>query len=82
MSATLKSITILSVLWNCKTIILYGKHYNEWYARDISRKVTKAMRTRHENGAHYGAYAPLGYRKNPEQVGHLVVDEETKWILD
>lgn len=55
---------------------------NEWYARDISRKVTKAMRTRHENGAHYGAYAPLGYRKDPEQVGHLLVDEETKWIIE
>ncbi len=55
---------------------------NEWYARDISRKVTKALRTRNENGAHYGAYAPLGYRKDPEQVGHLVIDEETKWIVE
>ena len=55
---------------------------NEWYARDISRKVTKAFRTRHENGAHYGAYAPLGYKKDPAQVGHLVVDDETKWIIE
>ena len=54
---------------------------NEWYARDISRKVTKAFRTRHENGAHYGAYAPLGYKKDPEQTGHLLVDDETKWIV-
>ena len=54
---------------------------NEWYARDISRKVTKAFRARHENGAHYGAYAPLGYRKDPEQTGHLLVDDETKWIV-
>ncbi len=36
------------------------------------------MRTRFENGAHYAAYAPLGYRKDPEQVGHLLVDDETK----
>ena len=55
---------------------------NEWYARDISRKVTKAFRARHENGAHYGAYAPLGYRKDPEQTGHLLVDDETKWIVE
>ena len=54
---------------------------NEWYARDISRKVTKAFRTRHENGAHYGAYAPLGYQKDPEQTGHLLVDDETRWII-
>ena len=55
---------------------------NEWYARDISRKVTKALRTRFENGAHYGAYAPLGYRKDPEQTGHLLIDEETRWIVE
>lgn len=55
---------------------------NEWYARDISRKVTKAMRTRFENGAHYGAYAPIGYRKDPEQTGHLLIDEETRWIVE
>ena len=55
---------------------------NEWYARDISRKVTKAFRTRHENGAHYGAYAPLGYQKDPEQTGHLLVDDGTKWIVE
>ena len=71
MSVTLKSTTILSDLWNCKSIILYGKYSNEWYARDISRKVAKAYRTRHENGAHYGAYAPLGYVKDPDKKGHL-----------
>ena len=27
---------------------------NEWYARDISRKVRRALYTRQENGAHYG----------------------------
>lgn len=55
---------------------------NEWYARDISRKVTKAMRTRFENGAHYAAHAPLGYIKDPDQVGHLLIDDETKWIIE
>ena len=40
------------------------------------------MRTRFENGAHYAAHAPLGYRKDPEQVGHLLVDDETKWIIE
>lgn len=33
-------------------------------------------------GAHYGAYAPLGYRKDPAQTGHLLVDDETKWIIE
>ena len=67
---------------HCCDVILYARLTNEWYARDISRKVTKAMRTRFENGAHYAAHAPLGYRKDPEQVGHLLVDDETKWIVE
>lgn len=55
---------------------------NEWYARDISRKVKRAFRTRNEAGAHYGAYAPLGYRKNPDKKGNLLIDEETRWIIE
>lgn len=54
---------------------------NEWYARDISRKVKKALRTRSENGAHYGNCAPLGYKKDPDHVGHLLIDDETSWII-
>ena len=54
---------------------------NEWYARDVSRKVKRALYTRNEAGAHYGAYAPLGYIKDPDQKGHLLIDEETRWIV-
>ena len=32
--------------------------------RQTSKKVKEAMRTRFANGAHYGAYAPLGYVKD------------------
>lgn len=27
------------------------------------------------------SYAPLGYKKDSEQHGHLIVDEETAWIV-
>lgn len=55
---------------------------NEWYARDISRKVKRAFRARNEAGAHYGAYAPVGYKKDPDKKGHLLIDEETRWIVE
>ncbi|MCM1253969.1 MAG: recombinase family protein [Clostridium sp.] len=55
---------------------------NEWYARDISRKVKRALRTRNEAGAHYSTYAPLGYIKDPDKKGHLLIDEETRWIVE
>ena len=40
---------------------------NEMHARQTSKKVKAAMRTRFANGAHYGAYAPLGYVKDPDK---------------
>jgi len=40
------------------------------------------MRTRFANGAHYGAYAPLGYVKDPDKKGHLLIDPETRWIVE
>ena len=55
---------------------------NEMHARQTSKKVKAAMRTRFANGAHYGAYAPLGYVKDPDKKGHLLIDPETKWIVE
>ena len=55
---------------------------NEMHARQTSKKVKAAMRTRFANGAHYGAYAPLGYVKDPDKKGHLLVDPETRWIIE
>ena len=40
---------------------------NEMHARQTSKKVKAAMHTRFANGAHYGAYAPLGYVKDPDK---------------
>ena len=54
---------------------------NEMIARQTSKKVKAAMRTRCANGAHYGAYAPLGYVKDPVKKGHLLIDPETRWIV-
>lgn len=55
---------------------------NEMHARQTSKKVKAALHTRRMNGAHWGPYTPLGYRKDPEQKGHLLVDPETKWIVE
>lgn len=55
---------------------------NEMHARQTSKKVKAAMRTRFANGAHYGAYAPLGYIKDPDKTGHLLIDPETRWIIE
>ena len=55
---------------------------NEMHARQTSKKVKAAMHTRFANGAHYGAYAPLGYVKDSDKKGHLLIDPETRWIVE
>lgn len=55
---------------------------NEMHARQTSKKVKAAMKTRFMGGAHYGAYAPIGYKKHPEIKGKIIPDEETRWIVE
>ena len=55
---------------------------NEWYARDISRKVKAAFQAKINAGEHIFTYAPLGYKKDPENKCHLLIDDETRWIIE
>lgn len=56
--------------------------FNEWFAKDTSRKVKAAFKAKFANGQRIFAYAPLGYRKDPEDKCHLLIDEETRWIIE
>ena len=50
---------------------------NEYYARDISKKVRSAKKTRALNGEHCAGRAPYGYIKDPNNRRRLIIDEET-----
>lgn len=78
---TLKSTTILSDLWNCNCIILYGKYSNEWYVRDSSRKVRAVLKAKAERGERLGTRAPYGYKKDETDSKKLVVDEEAAAVV-
>jgi len=54
---------------------------NDYYAKDISRKVTTAMQIKMENGDYIGNYAPHGYLKDPANKNHLIVNEETAPVI-
>ena len=56
--------------------------FNEWYAKDTSRKVKAALRAKFSVGEYICTYAPLGYKKDPEVKNHLIIDEETRWIVE
>ena len=54
---------------------------NEWYLEDMSDSIKAALRTRMKAGYFIGSFAPYGYRKDPDQKGHLLIDEETAPVV-
>ncbi len=54
---------------------------NDEYSRDLSKKVRSASEARRRKGEFLGAFAPYGYKKDTEDLHHLVIDEEAaSWV--
>ena len=56
--------------------------FNEWFAKDTSRKVKAALHAKFAAGQRTFAYAPLGYKRHPEVKNALAIDDETRWIVE
>lgn len=54
---------------------------NEMYSKDISKKVHSSYVLKAQKGQFTGCIAPFGYRKDPEDKNHLLVDEETAHVV-
>lgn len=54
---------------------------NEWYLEDMSDNIRSVLTNRRENGFHIGAFALYGYKKDPDQKGHLIIDEEAAAVV-
>ncbi len=54
---------------------------NDYYAKDISRKVTSSLKAKMERGDYIGNYAPHGYQKDPENKNHLIICPETAPVI-
>lgn len=54
---------------------------NDMYARDISNKVRSVMDTKKREGKFIGAFAPYGYKKDPNNKNKLIIDEETAPVV-
>ena len=55
---------------------------NEWYARDISKKVHAAFHTKFVDGQRHGTCAPIGYLKDPNSPRKIIIDKENRWIIE
>ena len=54
---------------------------NEWYLEDMSDNIRSVLKNRRENGFHIGSFALYGYKKDPDQKGHLLIDEEAAAVV-
>lgn len=54
---------------------------NEWYLRDLSRKQKAAVRIRGESGKPTTCTAIYGYKKDPADKHHWLIDEEAAEVV-
>lgn len=55
--------------------------FNEWYAKDTSKKIRAVKKAKGMAGEHIGSHAPYGYRKNPDNLKEWLVDDEAADIV-
>ena len=54
---------------------------NEWYAKDTSKKIRAVMKSKGEAGEHLCTNPPYGYRKDPLNKKHWIIDPEAAQVV-
>lgn len=54
---------------------------NEWYLEDMSENIKSVLTDKRKKGSHIGSFALYGYKKDPDQKGHLIIDEEAAAVV-
>lgn len=54
---------------------------NEWYLEDLSNNVRSVLTHKRRAGKYIGAFAPYGYKKDPVDNNHLLIDPEAAQVV-
>ena len=54
---------------------------NDMYAKDISKKVKSSLHSRMKDGLYVSGRCPFGYKKDPTNKNHLIINEEQASIV-
>lgn len=54
---------------------------NEWYLRDCSRKIRSTLKAKGNDGKHISSVSIYGYKKDPEDSSHWLIDEEAAEVV-
>ena len=55
--------------------------FNEWYAKDTSKKIRAVMKSKGEAGEHLCTNPPYGYMKDPDNKKRWIVDEAAAEVV-
>lgn len=55
--------------------------FNDMYAKDISKKIRTALRTKQKMGLWVGGCPPMGYMVDPDNKNHLIPDPTEDYII-
>lgn len=55
---------------------------NEMYAKDTSKKVKSALKSRMKEGTYIGSKAPFGFKKDPNDKHRLIIDDRVRYIIE
>lgn len=84
-----RNIRYISILDNVDTylknsnndMIQFKTLINDWYSKDISRKVKSGVWARKEKGLYLSSRAPYGYNKSKDNKNQLVINKEQATIV-
>ncbi len=71
----------IDTLFDNNDIAPFKNILNELYSKDISKKVHSSYLLKAQKGQFTGSIAPFGYKKDPDNKNHLIIDEETAPII-
>ena len=55
--------------------------FNEQFAAQTSEEIRKTFKMKRERGEFIGAFAPYGYKKDPDDKGHLLIDDGPAQVI-
>ena len=66
---------------SCNDITPFKSILNDMYAKDISKKVRSVIKEKQIKGEYLCTVAPYGYKKDEAKKNHLIIDENTNYIV-
>lgn len=54
---------------------------NEWYCEDLSKNIRSSFKAKMKDGQFLGSSCPYGYKKDPQNHNHLIIDEYAAKIV-